>query len=88
MSRAHMLYDDQPLQQGPVHTTRWEGTFKQSDVGNAKLVNSAFFLRLVDDLNPNSFFLRGPGILLEGSFMSKKKHIIADSTGKKVIFSV
>ena len=61
-----MIYDDKPLQQAPVKTTRWERQFVQSEVGNSS----------------------GPGVLLEGVFMKKVKHIIVDTSGAKLRFVV
>lgn len=32
MSRAHMLYDDQPLQQEGVKISKWTGKWDQEDL--------------------------------------------------------
>lgn len=59
-----MLYDNTPLSQEGVKTTKWEGAW-----------------------NPESM-QQGQGILLEGTFQKKVKHIIQDHKGVKVRYVV
>lgn len=59
-----MIYEDRPLQQEAVKTSRWEGRWDAKEMQ------------------------KGVGVLMEGVFHKRVKHLIQDSTGTKHRFLV
>ena len=64
MSRAHMLYDDKPLESGATTTSKWPSSWN-------------------DDV-----ICKGNGVIIEGLYKEKGKHVIVDSSGRKHRFIV
>lgn len=64
MSRAHMLYEDKPLLQEGVRTSKWPGRWEPHTLQ------------------------KGTGVLMEGVFRKKVKHILQDSQGSKYRYVV
>ena len=84
-----MIYEDKPLQGEGVGTSRWPEAWdprrmhrsappRESSLESPPSRRGA---RVFDSPPPP---LRGPGVLLEGLFRKKVKHVLHDSTGAKV----